>query len=205
MWQPTQLAPHQLDGCADTQRQQSRRSQSGKEALAVAASGAGHSAIADEAKYRVIDNVVKHFEAAKGRWDTGPRPRHCQRRARHRRGRHLRRRPRLLEQAGRGGEPGLGKRACATCSRRPTRSCTRTRMLESTTIRSDGDARSAYGQTRHESGAFRPRTSGMTSTAEVGLRVSGERAGRSSSRGGAGRGGRWAGGRRDGRERRQGR
>ena len=71
---------------------------------------------ADEIKYRVVDDVVKHFEAAKANGEkvagpADPRSRHRQRRARHRRGRHLGPGARLLQQAragGGGGEPGVG-------------------------------------------------------------------------------------------------
>ena len=70
----------------------------------------------DEIKYGVVDDVVKHFEAGarqgrEGRRPADPRSRHRQRRARHRRGRHLGPGARLLQQAGAGGggrEPGLG-------------------------------------------------------------------------------------------------
>ena len=70
----------------------------------------------DETKYGVVDQVVKHFEAAQqkrrhGRGPDNPRSRHRQWRARHRRGRHLGPRARLLQQAGacrRGRKPGLG-------------------------------------------------------------------------------------------------
>ena len=70
---------------------------------------------ADETKYGIVDQVVKHFETAQaegreGRRTGDPRSRHRQRRARHRRGRQLGPRARLVEQAGagrRGREPGL--------------------------------------------------------------------------------------------------
>ena len=90
----------------------------------------------DEKKYGVVDAVVKHFEAMKadGRQlhrAADPRSGHRQRRARHRRGRHLGPGARLLEQAGagrRGREPGVGgahardvqghRRACCARSRK---------------------------------------------------------------------------------------
>ena len=70
----------------------------------------------DETKYGIVDAVVKHFEAAQeegrqGRRPADPRSRHCQRRARHGRGRHLGPGARLIQQAGTGGggrKPGLG-------------------------------------------------------------------------------------------------
>ena len=69
---------------------------------------------ADETKYGIVDQVVKHFrgKAEKGREGRGPadpRSRHRQRRARHGRGRQLGPDPGLVQQAGAGGggrEPG---------------------------------------------------------------------------------------------------
>ncbi len=89
----------------------------------------------DEKKYGVVDAVVKHFEDAQeerrqGRRPADPRSRHRQRRARHRRGRHLGPGARLIEQAGTGGgggKPGVGGSACARCSPRSTACCARIR------------------------------------------------------------------------------
>ena len=67
---------------------------------------------ADEIKYGVVDEVVKHFEDGageghqQGRRAADPRPRDRQRRARDRRGRHLGPGARLLQQAGAGGGGG---------------------------------------------------------------------------------------------------
>ena len=71
---------------------------------------------ADEEKYGVVDAVVKHFEDEKNKRRQGcrpadPRSRHRQRRARHRRGRHLGPGARLVQQAGTGRrrrKPGVG-------------------------------------------------------------------------------------------------
>ena len=70
----------------------------------------------DEKKYGIVEQVVKHFEAAQKKGDEGrrpgdPRSRHRQRRARHGRGRHLGPGARVIQQAGTGGggrKPGLG-------------------------------------------------------------------------------------------------
>ena len=69
----------------------------------------------DEKKYGVVDAVVKHFDAMKAEGanyrTADPRSGHRQRRARHRRGRHLGPGARVLEQAGagrRGRKPGVG-------------------------------------------------------------------------------------------------
>ena len=90
----------------------------------------------DEKKYGIVEQVVKHFEAAQaegrqGRRPADPRSRHRQRRARHRRGRHLGPGARVVQQAGAGGrgrKPGVGgahardvqggRRACCARIRR---------------------------------------------------------------------------------------
>ena len=93
---------------------------------------------ADEMKYGVVDEVVKHFEAAQeegreGRRPADPRSRHRQRRARHGRGRHLGPGARLLEQAGAGGggrEPGLGSAHARHVQGGRRACCARTRKWE---------------------------------------------------------------------------
>ena len=85
------------------------------------------------AKYGIVDSGGEAFrgdadEGREGRRPADPRSRHRQRRARHRRGRHLGPGARLVQQAGTGGrgrKPGLAKRACARCSRRSTACCAR--------------------------------------------------------------------------------